>query len=176
MILINKQKRRARELSGRKDMFLQVLQDPRSMFIIIDPEEASWREAVKAVEDYARKNHIRYKIVYIDQREDRKLPLPVLSSDVVSEDSFRPDGKPLAPICEGLYDVLISLARGSSYPMEYLVAKTEAKVRIGRQELEHTVFDIMVSAPDESAAEHPQTQEEAFAAILSYMSRLICKR
>ena len=176
MILINKKKRRERELSGHKDVFLPVLQEPRSMFVVIDPEDESWREAVKAVEDYARKNHIRCKIVYIDQREDRKLPLPVLSSDVVSEDSFRPDGKPLAPVCEGLYDILISLAKGSSYPLEYMVAKTEAKVRIVRQAMKHTAFDIVVSAPDDEKAEHPQTQDEAFEAILSYMSRLICKR
>ena len=165
----NFEKLRKQKLSVRKDVFLETLQEPKTMLIIVDPEEKSWREAVSAVETYARKSGVHCTIIYVDQRDDRKLPLPVLSADVVSEDLFEKDGSPMTSFCQGRYDVLISLATGSSYPLEYLVAHTEAKVRIGREALPTAVFDIIVGPTGRS-------QDEAFADILTYMHKLICKR
>ncbi len=200
----NFEKLRKQKLSLRKDVFLEALQDPKSMLVIVDPDQKGWREAVTAVETYGRKSGVHCTIIYVDQREDRKLPLPVLSANIISEDTFLKDGSPISPICQGRFDVLVSLATGSSYPLQYIVAQTEAKVRIGREALTTAVFDIIVGAPDGrekkaeqdgrdkkteqptgpaepgQAAEPGQVAEagqaEAFAAILTYMQKLICKR
>ena len=187
----NFEKLRKQKLSLRKDVFLEALQDPKSMLVIVDPDQKGWREAVTAVETYGRKSGVHCPIIYVDQRDDRKLPLPVLSSNIISEDAFLKDGTPISPICQGRFDVLVSLATGSSYPLQYIVAQTEAKVRIGREALTTAVFDIIVGAPEqdggEKKAEQPveaaepgqaveDGQAEAFAAILTYMQKLICKR
>ena len=62
---------------------------------------------------------------------------------------FQPNGKVLTNFIEEPYDILIDTSINAFFPFKYIVSNSQAKFKVGRQELEYSDrFDMMIKVEE----------------------------
>ena len=80
----------------------------------------------------------------------------------------KPRGEKIDRMLFDSYDVLISLVNRNDFPLEFMTRCTNAKFKIGRQQINDTAFDLVITAPSGKRV----TGAESFEAMREFLTMI----
>ena len=145
----------------------------KSYVAIIDVEDTSYDRCKSAIMNYFRSMDIRGAVFFQDFRkigsEDRLITS--IQTTITKKDLDwvgRPSKYKLNVLGEQAPDLFISLIKDPEFAIEYMARTSTAKFKIGRKQMEGTLFDLVINDPEDK----PISQMESFKAIQSYLTKI----
>lgn len=145
----------------------------RSYVAIIDVEDNSFDACKTTIMNYFRSLDIKGSVFFQDFRkignEDRLITS--IQTTITRKDLDwigRPNKYKMNILEEQNPDLFISLIKEPDFAIEYMARTSKARFKIGRQQLEGNLFDIVISDP----AGKEVSQLDCFTAIKSYLNKI----
>ena len=142
----------------------------RTAVAIIDVEDTSFDDCKLALQAFFRENGIKGELYFFDFRKigSEERLITSITGTVLRRDLNwygRPKAATAAPMLAAEPDLLISLIKGTDFPVEFMAKCIRARFKIGREQLPGNTFDMVVSEPQDKRV----SQEEVFAGIRRYL-------
>ncbi|MCR5003669.1 MAG: hypothetical protein K5984_04795 [Bacteroidales bacterium] len=146
----------------------------KSAVAFIDVEDTSFDACKLYLQAFYRDHNIKGDIFFLDFRKITKEErlITSITTTVLRKDLNwygKPSDEKVRLLLGSEPDLFISLIKENSYPLEYMANRSQAKFKIGRQQIFGKVFDLVVNDP----AEKTLNEAEAFLAIRKLLEKVV---
>lgn len=141
------------------------LSSVKSAVCFIDVQDTTFDKCKEAILSFFKENAIKGEIFFFDfrklGREERLITS--ITTTVLKRDLNwfgKPSKEKLSLMLGSGPDLFISLIDGTDFPIEFMARCSQAKFKVGRQQLPGNVFDMVLSDPFGAKAPQAQVFEE----------------
>jgi len=149
------------------------LSKARSYVAVIDVEDTSFDACKTAIMNFFRSKDINGSVFFQDFRkigsEDRLITS--IQTTITKKDLDwigRPSKYKMNVLKEQNPDIFISLIKEPGFAVEYMARSSNARFKIGRQQMDGNLFDLVVKDP----AGKNLSQLDSFMAIKDYLTKI----
>ena len=149
------------------------LSKAKSYVAVIDVEDTSFDACKTAIMNFFRSKDINGSVFFQDFRkignEDRLITS--IQTTITKKDLDwigRPSKYKMNVLKEQNPDIFISLIKEPGFAVEYMARASHARFKIGRQQMDGNLFDLIVKDP----AGKNLSQLESFMAIKEYLTKI----
>ena len=149
------------------------MRELNSAITFIDAEDPSFNLCKEKISDFYKENNLIGKIFFFDLRKlEKEQPYKTNVEETVIRGDLnwydKPRGEKIDRMLFDSYDVLISLVNRNDFPLEFMTRCTNAKFKIGRQQINGTAFDLVITAPSDKRV----TGAESFEAMREFLTMI----
>jgi len=166
-------KRSIKKLHSTIPTGIVPLKDIHSAVIFIDVEDTSFDECKILVQSFLRDYDIKGEIFFFDFRKlgDGERLITSITGTILKKDLNwfgKPSNEKLRLMNVNKPDLFISLINRTDFTLEVVAACSQARFKIGRQQLPGNIFDMVILDP----ADRTLSEAESFKAMRTYLSKI----
>lgn len=166
-------RRSLKKYSSSVQTGITPLSEIHSAVTFIDVEDPTFDICKEAILNFYRANGIKGDIFFFDFRKigSEERLITSITTTVLKKDLNwigKPSREKVDIMLGSRPDLFISLINGHDFPIEFMAKCSEAKFKIGRQQIPGSTFDLVISDPDDKA----YSEAEVFNAIKTYLNKI----
>lgn len=166
-------KRYLTKFESKVETGLLPLSEIKNAVTFIDVEDPSFDACKEQILAFYRENKIKGEIFFFDFRKisNEERLITSINTTVLRKDLDwlgRPSQQKVDLMLENNPDLFISLIAGKSFPIEYMAKCSNARFKIGREQLSGGTFDLVISDPFDKT----YSQDEVFKNIKQYLNKI----
>ena len=165
--------RTIRSTSGRSTGFLP-LGAIHSVIVFVNVEDPSFEECKQTLMAFFRENGLKGEIYYFDLRriEKEERLLTSIASTILTKDLNwygKPSHDKISHLMQANPDLLISLLKEKNYAHDYMVRRSNARFKVGRQQIAGKAFALVLNEHEDSRL----SEIQAFRNIMEFLHKIV---